>query len=428
MLIKNHYPRLLGSTTGDDREVGRWDFVRRGGIIPDLSGNGLDLDTWNGVSFPAPGHGTQWKDDVTCSVQANAGPDMTIPDGSHTVVAEFEDAPGGTRYVADVRSALAAGHWDVVILNTGNVGQQYGAGVVYYNHSFVGRGPSWLTIAHIGANTTILDQGRVINAGAFATGGGALGRTRFGAHGILRGAIMRRAQLTAAEDRALCVDQWGRQIQWAWRPTREGVTHAGGIATNDTFGDWHCPLGGANLKFEWIDDLSHPDGGYLALTDDGALAMRRIQFPFRRPLFGTFRWRYIIRDNTTDNPIMGFVGERDNDPTAAGAGSGYVQSQNAAGAWQTTLHRDNGAAMITISHALPANGSVVDINVTRHTEGVWRMGVAVNGEWLYNDAAAVADVTYLLSPWIVLVPRGSYILQHVRHQGEMTPMEAPPWP
>lgn len=299
--------------------------------------------------------------------------------------------------------------------------------------SVVGRGPFRAAALYDGANQILTINGRQADADAVVPGAPA-GQFHVGSSGpdavdrLLKVYSVRR---TVAQARASYVREFARKVIYHWEPSAVGEGPAGGIPTNAVGeGDWYCPLGGATLQFAWVTDLSVPGGGYLALTDSGALSMRRLDFSLpRRPMFGSWLVRYRLRNPIFggDNPRVGFISVRGADMTAAGSQSIWNEGFNTGGGWwRNQLSRENaGTIGVDADHAVTAAGDDGAVLITHHVDGNFRIysfSRTLAG-WFWRQAAVVNDVNFLAYNYISIAPRGSYIKSVTGFQGEMDPHE-----
>lgn len=342
-------------------------------------------------------------------------------------------------YTADMQIDVAGPAWTMWIRNGGHYIAITGAGgdrpycafdaggtIAGPAYSVVGRGPVRWDALYDGANEIPVVNGRAGAGVAVAPNIGGAATVDVGGVGTVRLFKVYNTRRTVAEARASYVREFAKVVVYAWKPQNCGEGPAGGIPTGAVGeGDWFAPLGGATLQFVWRPDLSLPGGGRLALTDGGALSLRRLAFMHpRAPLFGSWRFRFELRDPATDNPRFAFTALRDTDFTGAGSASTWCQVQRAAGVMNLTLHYANGAAALTVNHtAAGAAGDWCDVLVTHHPSGDWRAWLAVNGVWAGDEATVWNDVAQLSSNQVIIVPRQSYVTNFVRMQGEVTPHE-----
>jgi hypothetical protein len=143
------------------------------------------------------------------------------------------------------------------------------------------------------------------------------------------------------------------------------------------------------------------------------------------PLFGSWHYRFKLRDPATDNPRFGFTSLRDTDYTAAGSASTWGQVQRSGGVMQATLHYANGAASYTLNHSVVGVvGDICDLLVTHAVNGDWRAYLSVNGLWASNpDSTVWNNVAQMSSGYISIMPRQSYIMSFRRLQSELTSQE-----
>jgi hypothetical protein len=303
-------------------------------------------------------------------------------------------------------------------------------GANYANCTFmpVGRGPVWFDViwnatagrTELYANGTLNAQAAVAAASVPAAGTDSVGR-----HGSTLAVWIYSTTPSAASIRSVYVRDFARVPLWQWTPHREFAA----IATGTTGGndDWYCPVGGAGLSIVWRTDLSEPAGGHLALTADAG-SMARIEFPFRRPVFGSWLVEYEIRNPAfgADGMIIGLGNRRGVDPTVAGSNAYWInQYNNGGGWWRTSLYLANGAqidgADTAIANAVA--GRRGKILLTHAVNGDWQVWGYLPGVGWYWTQVVGNDVSVLEEGFITLIPRSAYVERVTYFQGEMTPHE-----
>ncbi len=295
--------------------------------------------------------------------------------------------------------------------------------------NMTGRGPFHWAITHDGANQNLYINRRLADSDAVALGVPA-GNIQIGRTGTSRRV---RLPPTQPDVGTLYLRDFARRVVYQWRPLDVGEGPAGGIPTGAVGeGDWYCPSGGATLQFVWVRDLSLPSGGFLALTDSGALSMRRLDFMLsKRAMFGSWLIRYKLRNPVFggDNPRIGLNRCRGDDMTAAGAQSIWWDAFNTGGGWwRNQLSRENaGLIGVDADHAATAAGDDCMTLITHHVDGTLRIYSMSRmlGSWFWRLAAVVNDVTWLSYNYISIAPRQSYIRSVYAYQGEMLPSELP---
>jgi len=283
---------------------------------------------------------------------------------------------------------------------------------------------------HDGVLQRFLINGRLADSDAGALGVPA-GLHRPGYHGEISRIKIHAVSLGGdSAYRASYVREFARELIYAWRPERVGEGPAGGIATGSVGeGDWFCPLGAATMAFGLVRSARLAAGQSLALRSTGAVGQECLAFAHpKAPAFGSWDWGFLA-DDLACQPMVGLSPLRTTWLAAAAGGTYYTLVQVAAGLWQATLHRDNGAALLTVTHPTAAAvGDLVSVRFSRDVSGNWRLRLVVNGV-VASSAAVANDVTYLDSNYVVVAPRKGKILGFVRHQGEAEPEEVavPRW-
>jgi hypothetical protein len=96
------------------------------------------------------------------------------------------------------------------------------------------------------------------------------------------------------------------------------------------------------------------------------------------------------------------------------------------GVWSARLFRGVTVLLTITLPSLPANGTDIDVLLTRDVSGNFRLGMrAGKNPWSYNDSTVVTDVTFLDFQYFTVDPMGSTFLSLTEYQGEMKPEELP---
>lgn len=391
------------------------------GAIRDKSGNGYDL-TRTGTPLTGQGSGIYVNDAVGSYYSAGTFIPVGASDFSYTLEHQMDVAPSGARY------ALNRSHY-MFYCNAGAAPQiSFDGGVTLSAAPFsaVGRGPYRLDGLYDGINQYNVMNGVVVDSDAVAPTWAGANPLLIGTHGTFRFAKVYNVRRTVAEARASYVREFAKQVLWQWTPHREFA----GIATGTTGGDddWYSPVGGSGLSIVWRTDLSEPAGGHLALTADAG-SMARIEFPFRRPLFGSWLISYEVRNPAfaADTPIVGFTPMRGVDPTVLGSGSYWAQMYNNGGGWwRTSLYYANGAQIdgADVLAASVVAGTRMKALITRDVNGDWQVYTYCSTTKSWGWTVAVGnDVNALSEGNIVIIPRSSYIERVTYLQSELTPHE-----
>lgn len=416
--IRPDDPNLLLGFDFADGDLSTWSRYPNKAV---LGGAAYDLVTRAGTPLIGYSGGLYAFDSATAYWQGPAGAAVDL-----SMEACWPLAPTAARVPVWNGTNAGTGHVISTVAGGFVIASMNGFGVSSTTaYSVIGRGPFRADVWHDGALQRLLVNGRLADSDAVAPGVPA-GFLRAGYHGEILKIKARTVSLGSdATYREQYIREFAKRVVYHWQPVSVGEGPAGGIPSGAVGeGDWYCASGGASLAFVWRPNLSLPAGGQLALTDSGALSARRLAFQHgKAPAFGSWLYVYQIRTTATDNPIFGITPLRDSDPTAAAAGSYRAQGISTGAVWRTTLHRDNGAALITVDHPLPVAGDTLAILHTRHPSGDHRLFAALNWTWYGNESTVANDVTYLSTNFVHVEPRGSYVLGHVRYQGEVVPGE-----
>lgn len=303
-----------------------------------------------------------------------------------------------------------------------------GGGLSISPFSTVGRGPCVWDALYSGGTLTLLCNGRQADQdviAAVAPAGGVMAVGRHGEHLMTK---VYNATETVVDARASYAEEFAKPVTHSWKPNAVGEGPAGGIRTGSFGPDWSCPLGGATLQYVWRTDLSEPAGGHLALTDSGALSMRRIDIQGSRcPVFGSWIIDYEVRDPATDDMIFALSSIPGQDPTLAGSGAYWVRMYTAPGPWwRAGLYLANGAQIDAVDLPFPGPiaGDRGQLLITHSVDGSWQMYNRVRSLKLwYWSAATPVDVGQLWTKDYTIIPRGMYINGFYRLQSEITPHE-----
>lgn len=404
-------------TFGEGEQATFSRFLCRG-----AAGAAFDLTTRVGVPLVGHGGGVYVADDAGSYHQGAVYPAGVAMAGEHQVDA----LPAAARIVAQngaqhLARVDAAGQFEASL----NSGATYSTAA----WNATGRGPFHWVVDHDGANQRLWINRRLADSDAVALGVPA-GNIQVGRTGTAR----RLRCLPARPDvNALYLGDFARRVVYAWKPWRVGEGPAGGIATGAVGeGDWYCPSGGASLAFVWRHDLSEPGGGHLALTDSGALSMRRLDFMHTKmPSFGSWLVEYEVRNPAfgADGLIVGLTPQRGVDPTAAGSGSYWVTAgNNGGGWWRSSLYYQNGAQIDAVDcdvANVPA-GTRCKLLLTRTVAGDWQTYTwrSSDNRWYWSTVTG-NDVAALSSSYLTIAPRGAYVSRVTRYAGEMLPSELP---
>lgn len=385
-----------------------------------LDGAAYDPGTRAGLPLVGQGGGVYVADDAASYWQGAAYAAGVAIGGEHEVTA----LPAAARIIAQngadhLARVDAAGQFEVSL----NSGATYSTAA----WNALGRGPFHWVATHDGTNQRLWINGRDVDSDVAAldvpAGNLQVGRS---------GETCRLWCLPSQPDaRSRYLTELARRVLWQWQPRDCGEGPVGGILTGSYsgVGGWTCPLGAATMKFVWVNDLSLPGGGYLALTDTGALSMARIDLDLGRlPAFGSWLVRYKLRNPVFggDNPRIGLIPMRGVDMTSATAGSYWVEAFNTGGGWwRTQTYRNNVLIGVDADHAVTAADDDCAFLVTHHVDGNWRIYSysRMLGTWAWRAAAVVNDVTNLNYQTLSIASRGSLIKSVECLQGEQTHAE-----
>lgn len=415
---KNHHPRL-SYVPGEPNVEASYVCLPQRGQIVDRTGNGYDL-TQTGTARIGQGYGILYDNETTNYYAGNIIP-VTSPDLAYMMYYEMTTTCPGLRYcLGNQGHYMYGGFGDLV------EGSLDGGGTLSATtYSVLGRGPLRAALLFDGTDQILMVNGDVADQDA-VTPAALGGWFRLGRHGNVRGAKVWNAQRTPAQERAEYVEEFASRILWQWTPHREIASIATGTTGGDD--DWWCPLGAATMDIVWRPDLSHPAGGRHALTDTQAVNLNRIEFPFRRPWFGSWLVEYEVRDPATDSMVVGFAPTRGVDPTAAGSNAYWLWVRTAAGPWwRAGVQLANGVQIDAADAPFPGPvaGDRCKVLFSRAVDGtiqVWQYTPAPIRGWWWSVATG-NDVNVLEEGFISLAPRGSYIERVTYFQGEMTPHE-----
>lgn len=395
------------------------------GAIHDIYGS-TDLNTRRGLPLAGHGCGIQATDSGNYGWGTAATPWPVTPTVcAYVIDLEVPSQPTARRYHLVNGSVAGA---EISTDNGGLLGVSFDRVnfVTAAANLLVGRGRARVAGLYDGANQHLVINGTLIASGAVVPAA-PNGYAALGEHGTIRDATIYSAQRTLAEDRADYVRDFARQVVWQWTPHREFAS----IATGTTGGtdDWWCPLGAATMGIVLRPDLSHPSGGRLALTDTQAVSLNRIEFPFRRPWFGSWLIEYEVRNTATDSMVVGFAPTRGADPTMAGSNAYWIHTRLVAGPWwRSSVYLANGAQIDAADAptGTPIAGNRCKVMVSRAVNGNIQVWQQTPGGWWWS-AAVGNDVNVLEEGFISLAPRGAYIERVTYYHGEMTPHELGPW-
>jgi len=420
--LKNRFSRP-SIDPNEPNLVAGYDCMVRRGAIRNLasSGAGYDLVTRVGTPLVGQGGGVYAVDSATSYWQ---GP--FVPSVDLSMEAEFTTAPTAARVPLWNGTTGGTGHVFSTLIAGTLQGTMNGFGVSSTTaYSLVGRGPFRADIWHDGVLQRLLINGSLADSDAVVPGVPA-GLLRAGFHGNI--SLVKAHGIALGSDaayRSSYVREFAKQILWQWTPHREFASIATGTTGGDD--DWYSPVGGAGLSIVWRTDLSEPAGGHLALTADSG-SMARIEFPFKRPVFGAVLIEYKIRNPAfgADGMIVGLAPTRGADPTLAGSNAYWVnQYNNGGGWWRTSLYLANGAqidgADTAIANAVA--GRRGKILLTHAVNGDWQVWGYLPGVGWYWSQAVGNNVAVLEEGFISLIPRGNYVERVSYLQGEMTPHE-----
>uniref|UniRef100_A0A6M3XXX0 Lectin/glucanase superfamily protein n=1 Tax=viral metagenome TaxID=1070528 RepID=A0A6M3XXX0_9ZZZZ len=428
-LADPHEPGVLAHYTFGDGELAQ--FGRYLNHHADY-GAALDLPTRTGCPLVGQGGGVYVNNSAGTDTWGRATPVPVTPTAqTHVLECEHTTAATATRYPYMNGSASSAyamfravAPWASFSLNAAVT--QVSSGI-----NALGRGPLQYALGYDAATGEqfLMLSGREVGRIAVVPGAVA-GLHCYGNHGTFRRAKIYNINLTPAQIRATYVREFARELIYAWRPERVGEGPAGGIPTGAVGeGDYFCPLGAATLRFDFVRSARLASGGVLALANAGALGSERLAFTHpKAAAFGSWSWGLLANDLTCQ-PMVGLAPQRTNWLAAAGSGCYYTIVYVNAGVWTVVLARENGGALLTVTHPTAAAvGDLVSVRFSRHPSGDWRLRLIVNGV-VASSAAVANDVTYLHSNYVVVAPRKGQILGVVRHQGEAEPEEvaAPRW-
>lgn len=419
-LVDPNEPGLIAGYDFQDNELSVWGKYTNKCA---RAGAAYDLTTRVGTPLVGQGGGI-YVDDHTGSYWSTASPPVGAVNFSYTTEHEWRLWPPADRNVG--YNHVHRFHYLTAVGALNSISFDNGATLTTAPTTVQGHGPYRADALYDGTNQILVINGRQVAAGAVVPQAPA-GTFWLGLSGTVRLCKVFGVRRTVAQARASYVKEFARRVVYSWRPAIVGEGPAGGIATGAVGeGDWYCPSGGASLAFVWRNPSATLRQGQLALTDSGALSLRRLDFAHTKmPLFGAWHFRCQLRDPATDNPRYAFLPARGTDFTAAGSGCTWAQIQRAVGVMQATLHLANGAAAYTINHtAAGVAGDTLDLLVTHAVNGDWRSYLAVNGVWASNaDNVVWNDVTQMQSSFISIAPRQSYVLGDERFQSELTPGE-----
>ncbi len=401
---------------------GEWATFSRFINHASLGGAAFDHGTRVGVPLVGQGGGVYVLDDANSYIQGAVYAAGVAMAGEH----EVTTLPAAARIVVQngaqhLARVDANGRFEVSL--------DSGATWSTANWNMVGRGPFHWIVTHDGVNQNLYINRRLADSDAVVLGVPA-GNSQIGRSGTSRRIRYHATQPAVVP---MYLRDFAKQILFHWQPSAVGEGPAGGIPTGAVGeGDWSCALGGANLKFVWVNDLSLPAGGFLALTDDGALSMRRLDFMIpKSPMMGSWLVRYRTRSTAIggDCPRVGLIRCRGDDMTAAGSQSIWFESlNNGGGWWRTQTYRENAGLIGVDCDILAANvpnGDDCATLLTHHVDGNFRIYEfsRTSRGWAWRAAAVVNDVTWLSYNYFSIAPRGSYIKSMTCFQGEMDPHE-----
>lgn len=396
-----------------------------------LAGAGAAYDLTTPVGTPIIGpNGGLFKNDDAGSYRQGATYTVGNTSFHYRVVHVQNAAPTADRIVF----INGVQHWMAIpAAGTPYFTPNNGGGISISPFSTVGRGLCCWDAIYSGGTLTWLCNGRQVDQDVIAAGVPAAGALAVGRHGEHLATKVYTATATVDQCRASYVREFAKRLKFSWVPKDVGEGPAGGILTGSTPGGYAtCPSGAASMQFVWVNDLSAPGGGYLTLTDSGALSMRRIDIALtKQPMFGSWLIRYKLRNPVFggDNPRIGLIGMPGADMTAAGSRSIWVESlNNGGGWWRTQVQREN-AGLIGVDADIDVSvmgpGDDCATLLTHGVDGNFRVWAfsRMRGAWAWRAAAVVNDVNFLDYNWISIAPRGSYIKSVHAYQSEMDPHE-----
>lgn len=422
-VIQSNEPGLITGYDFQDNELSTW-----GKYCNKCSVTGAVYDiTRAGTPRIGQGGGIFVTDDANSYYTNAAAIPVTPTTSAYAVEIEIDANPTATRYLLVNGSATGA---DIRLSNTGVLSATFDRATLSSTAAGFcnGKGPMRAAALFDGVNQHLVVNRRVIDSDAVVPAALA-GFFGIGQHGTVRKAQVYRAVRPLAEESAAYVSQFAKRVKFSWMPVSCGEGPAGGILTGSTPGGYAtCPSGGATMQFVWRPDLSIPSGGRLALTDSGAISMRRIAIAHtRQPVFGSWDFSFDVRDPLTDDVIIGLTPLPETDPTIAGSGSFWFRSHRVPNPWwRTEVHFENGASIIDVDMAdVIQAGDRIHVRVTHDVSGDWRV-YAYNSRqnsWYWRNAVGNSVAT-LTSNYVVAAPRGSYLFGVSKQQGEATPHEA----
>lgn len=420
--IKNHYP-LTHIDPSEPNLVAGYNCRVERGAIRNYGSTGATNDlARSGLPLVGQGHGVRAVDSASCGWKTGASPvAVTAATSAYVVEAEIDANPSATRYLL-VNGSVDG--YETRVEATGEIQISFDRATMTSTAAgfAAGKGPMRIAGLYDGTNQYLLINGRTVSSDTVAADTPD-GYFAIGEHGTIRSARVYGAIRWQADEMVAYARDFARKVLWQWTPHREIPS----IATGTTGGDdeWSCPLGAATMGIVWRPDLTDPRGGRFALTDSQNAALNRIEFPFRRPWFGSWLIEYESRDPATDSAVIGFTPSRGVDPTAAGSGSYWANLYQHAGPWwRTAVFYANGAQIdgADCPFGTPVAGDRCAALITRAVDGTIQTYSRTPGGWWWTSASAV-DVSALSEGYIVLAPRGIYIERVTYFQGAATPHE-----
>ncbi|MFA6169074.1 MAG: hypothetical protein WC700_20780, partial [Gemmatimonadaceae bacterium] len=374
-------PGLVAAYTFADGELAQFGrYLNRA-----RSGAGYDLVTRAGTPKIGHGGGIYCVDEAASYRQGACYP-HDASNFSHTIQTVMTSVPGAFRLLLTNASQRFYANVDGTIHVSSNAGATFSMTAF----PILNRGPVVADLLYDGVNQILAINGRQADAdAAVAAAPGALLSCGFhNEHRLVKVYNIRR---TVAQARASYVREFARRIVWQWTPRDCGEGPVGGILTGSCsgVGGWTCPNGDAAMKFVWRPDLSHPNGGRLALTNTTLGTMDRIDLEYgSRPFFGSMLVEYQVRDPANDDLIVGFTPMRGVDPTAAGSLSYWLRMRSVAGPWwRSSVYLANGAQIDAADmDAEPVANERCAVLLTRAVDGTIQTYARNSRGWWWSAA------------------------------------------